>query len=144
MQDTAVRLLAVALAGSGVESMVHPLPAHVSAKVSCAPALSTRLPVAVHARAVAHDTADNWLAMAPDRLAVRCNRQTAPSHLSPNVSGVPVLLLYVPTAVQAAGDGQETANNPLAWAPVGFGVGTICHRAPVDRSASVRMLPALS
>jgi hypothetical protein len=40
-----------------------------------------------------------------------------------------------PTATQTVGEGHETPRNTLAW--VGLGAGTISHRDPFHRSASV-------
>jgi hypothetical protein len=54
------------------------------------------------------------------------------------------LVLYVPTAVQAVAELQETPDKTLRIAPAGLGVGWTVQSLPSHASASVRVVPALS
>ena len=52
-----------------------------------------------------------------------------------------VLIVVAPTAVQAAGELQDTARNSLPVDPAGLGVAWMCQLVPFHASASSAVLP---
>jgi hypothetical protein len=59
-----------------------------------------------------------------------------PFHRSARFFCAPDVLVVAPTASQADGDTQDTANKLLHTAPVGLGVGWMRHLLPFHCSAS--------
>jgi len=80
-----------------------------------------------------HDTANNWLVMAPALLGVDWTLQLLPFHASASVV-VPLEVVFCPTELQTAEDVQE---RPARVAPAGFGVAVMLHKVPFQDSARV-------
>ena len=70
--------------------------------------------------------------------------QPEPFHASATVPLAPLLVTYVPAAVQARSDGQDTAPSSLAVTPAGMGVDCTCQPVPFHRSARTTAAPVLS
>jgi hypothetical protein len=70
-------------------------------------------------------------------LGVVCKFQELPFQRSANVSSVPELLKYSPTAVQAEVDTHDTPPKKLSRAPAGLGVACNCQELPLQRSTRV-------
>jgi hypothetical protein len=95
-------------------------------------------PAAVHLWAVAHEIPFSALLAEPAGLGVACTDQVLPFQYSATVSAVRLLLVYWPTAVQLAGEGQETPSKRLLVAAAGLGVAWTDHLLlPFQCSASI-------
>jgi hypothetical protein len=105
------------------------------------PALVKYSPTAVQSRAAVHDTPFKS-AVAPARLGVGWISQLTPFQCSANVTWAPLLVEWIPTAVQSRAAVHETPNKRLKLAPAGAGVGWISQVAPFQRSTSVNAVPA--
>jgi len=142
------RPLAAAPARLGVAWMAHAVPFQCSANVTGMLRLLIELPAAMQADADVHATAFrtvNWEANGGIAgFGVAWMRHLVPSHRSARVpTGVPVLSVGAPTAVQAETDAHDTASRKLPCAPDGLGVGWMRHRVPFHRSAKVASVPEL-
>ena len=93
------------------------MPFHRSTSAALAPD-----PAAKQADRVGQAMPPNELAAAPVGFGVGCSSHPVPFHRCAMVSGVPEPCEY-PSAVQAEGDGQATANRKSPSGPAGLGVG---------------------
>ncbi len=132
------RLLA-ALAGFGVGWMLQWAPFQRSASVFVGmPELSVVKPTAVQAEADMHATALSRLPGTPAGFGVGWILHLVPFQRSASVAvGFPARSDAKPTAVQTDPDWHATAVRMLPLVPAGFGVRTMLHRVPFQRSARV-------
>lgn len=102
------------------------------------PLEASRYPTAVHLWAVGQEISFSALLSEPAGLGVACTDQVLPFQDSAVVSAVRLLVVYWPTAVQLAGEGQETPFKMLLAAPAGLGVAWTDHLLlPSQCSASI-------
>ncbi len=99
----------------------------------------------MQSRADGQDTADSWSPSACAGSGVGSMRQRVPFHRSARATEltVPVVCAVNPTAVQAAGAGQEIPFRKLSALADGLGTCWITQWPPVRRSASGANSPAL-
>jgi hypothetical protein len=97
-------------------------------------------PNAVHAFEIGQATPISWSPCVPSGFDVRWMLHLVPFQRSASVKRCPEASKYQPTAVQAADALQSALFRTENCAPGGFGVWTIRHLDPFQRSASV---PAL-
>src|SRR5215471_8451287 len=125
-QDTPTKLLASAPGRLGVFWIVQVLPFQDSARLTSVLKPLAEGPAAMQNEGMGHETAENPLAEAWVRLGVGWMDHLVPSQCSARVpTGVPVLSVGAPTAVQAETDVHDTAFRELNCAPDGLGVAWI-------------------
>jgi hypothetical protein len=117
---------------------VHRLPFHRSARLTGGPLPGMRPPTAMHDVADVHATLVRIATRAPS-LGVGRIVHRDPFHCSARVplTCVANLSNELPTARQADGDVHATLSNMLPCTCAGFGVGTMLHFLPFQRSAEV-------
>jgi hypothetical protein len=124
----------------GVAWMVHLVPSQRSARVVASPELFTDIPVVVHADGDVQDTDPMKTACAPAGAGIGRILQDLPFQRSASGIGLGVLKPEPPAAMQNDCVGHDTPPKLTPGAPVGLGVGWICHRVPFHRSAKVLAL----
>jgi hypothetical protein len=117
---------------------VHRLPFHRSARLTGGPLPGMRPPTAMHEVADVHATPVRIATRAPS-LGVGRMLHRDPFHRSASVplTCVANLSKGLPTAMQADGDVHATLSSMLPCTCAGFGVGTMLHFLPFQRSANV-------
>src|SRR5215471_246943 len=143
-QDTPIKKLGSAPGKSGVFWISQVLPFQDSARLTGVLKPSAEGPAAMQNDGMGHETPENPLAEAWVRLGVGWMDHLVPSQCSARVAtGVPVLSVGAPTAVQAETDVHDTAFRKLPCAPDGLGVAWMAHLVPFHRSAKVTCIPEL-
>src|SRR5450432_2420334 len=126
---------------AGLASTRHAVPFHASARGYLG-SRDPKSPTAIQLAPFGHETSDSSLPLAPG-LGLVCTCQVLPSHSSARVSRTPDGIRELPTAIQLAPFGHETADSSLALA-AGLGVVSSCQVAPFHSSARACWPPAVS
>ena len=129
----------------GVRWTVHREPSHRSANVPVGLSEeSAEAPTPMQAAGAGHATPMKRLLGGLDGVGADTSLQAWPFQRSARTNCLPVPVGFeVPTAMQLDAEAHETAVNPEACAPAGFGVAWILHRVPFHRSARVFCAPDL-